>query len=501
MQKNWLISWLGETDHKCAEGSSEGLGPVATAVAHVDFDQVYLLTNYDITRSNRYISWLKSRTTTNVDLIAIDLKNPTNYTEIYTNISELFKNWKLPTNSISLTFHLSPGTPAMAAIWIILAKTRFPAHLIQTYKNTVHSVDFPFNLAADFIPEFFQSQKNLVDSLLQQQNNEGFFSEIIHHSQVMRDQIALAKRMAILDVPVLILGETGTGKELFAKAIHQASDRAEKPFIAINCGAIPPELADSELFGHCKGAFTGASSSRDGHFVAANGGTLLLDEIGDLPPATQVRLLRVLQQGEIVKVGESRPIPVNVRIIAATHRPLLEDIASGTFRADLFYRLAVGVLNLPALRDRHKDVELLISHFMDQINKNMAKALGAERKLLSSQALEILVQYDWPGNIRELYHTLVRAFIYSSSPIIDCDVANKIFLRAHSQPDQALYFHNRPFQEGFSIESVISELAAHYLKNAMQHAHGKKKEAATLLGLGSHQTLSDWLKRHHVGEW
>ena len=123
MQKNWLISWLGETDHKCAEGSSEGLGPVATAVAHVDFDQVYLLTNYDITRSNRYISWLKSRTTTNVDLIAIDLKNPTNYTEIYTNISELFKNWKLPTNSISLTFHLSPGTPAMAAIWIILAKT------------------------------------------------------------------------------------------------------------------------------------------------------------------------------------------------------------------------------------------------------------------------------------------------------------------------------------------------------------------------------------------
>ena len=197
----------------------------------------------------------------------------------------------------------------------------------------------------------------------------------------MAHLVERAQRVALRNVPVLLEGESGTGKELFARAIHRDSPRRDQPFIPVNCGAIPQALVESELFGHEKGTFTGANAQRKGHFESANGGTIFLDEIGELPKDMQVRLLRVLQEGEVVRLGASKPINVDVRIVAATNRTLIEEVGEGRFREDLFYRIAVAYLKLPPLRDRPGDLGLLIDHLIDQINRESEEQPGYRRKI------------------------------------------------------------------------------------------------------------------------
>lgn len=216
----------------------------------------------------------------------------------------------------------------------------------------------------------------------------------------MQRLVAKARRLAVHDVPVLIQGESGTGKELLAKAIHAASSRKTKPFIAVNCGAIPTELLETEFFGHEKGAFTGAMVSRIGHFEAADSGTLFLDEIGELPLPAQVKLLRVLQEQKLQKLGSSKSISVNTRIIAATNRNLIEDLAAGKFREDLFHRLAIGVIQLPPLRERQGDLNPLIDVALNRLNRESRSLVGWKEKKLSAGARNLLVQHPWPGNIR-----------------------------------------------------------------------------------------------------
>jgi transcriptional regulator with GAF, ATPase, and Fis domain len=229
----------------------------------------------------------------------------------------------------------------MAAVWIILAKTRFPAELIQSSaKYGVQTASVPFDIAADFIPDLLRNSDAKLKQLSAAEPPETpEFADIIHRSQAMRRIIARARYVASRSVPVLLEGASGTGKELFARAIHKASVRREKAFVPVNCGAIPPDLVESELFGHEKGAFTGATDARPGYFENADNGTLFLDEIGELPLAAQVKLLRALQEGEVRRLGGKHAKKVDVRIIAATNRDLLEEISSGRFRADLFYRL------------------------------------------------------------------------------------------------------------------------------------------------------------------
>ena len=210
------------------------------------------------------------------------------------------------------------------------------------------------------------------------------------------------------------MGESGTGKELFAKAIHNTSHRQGKPFITVNCGAIPKDLIDSELFGHVKGAFTGAIYHKTGYFEAADTGTLFLDEFGELPLEAQVRLLRVLQSGELSKVGDTQTINVDVRIIAATNRNLPAEIAQGNFREDLFYRVAVGIISLPPLRERHGDVALLSAYLLQKINQDAVHQPGYVAKTLSVKAKNKLLNYDWPGNIR----AKVSEFVFSRIAVV-----------------------------------------------------------------------------------
>jgi DNA-binding NtrC family response regulator len=495
----WLVGWIGKTDHEAAEGQLGGdIGPIAAALqSDPGYDRVYLLTNYPHERSLSYCDWLAGlvgRDPGRIDLFDIKLSSPVDYDAIYSEVSANLAAGRLPRDDVELTFHLSPGTPAMAVIWVVLSRTRFPARLIQTVRGGgVQEVTFFTDIADAFLPEYLRRSETRIERLATgPQGVPPEFAGILHRSELIARQVELARRVAAFDVPVLILGETGTGKELFAEAIHAASQRARKPYIPVNCGAIANDLANSELFGHKKGAFTGADRDRKGHFEEACGGTLFLDEIGDLPLDTQVRLLRALQAKEVTPVGSSKPIPIDVRVVAATHRDLMADVAAGRFREDLFHRLAVGILRLPPLRDRAGDIDLLIDHFLGQINSEENGKPEAKRKDISKEGKNVLIDHPWPGNVRELYHTLLRAVIWSPGAVIGAEDARAALLQTPAP--QASRF-DLPITQGFDLEGLLDEVKRHYVEQALQLSGGNKSAAAKLLGLASHQTLNNWMKR------
>lgn len=260
--------------------------------------------------------------------------------------------------------------------------------------------------------------------------------EIISQSAVMEDLLQQARLVADSEASVLIQSESGTGKELLARAIHRASRRRDQPFVAMNCSAIPETLLESELFGHVKGAFTGATQSHKGLFQAANRGTIFLDEIGDMTLAFQAKLLRVLQEKEVRPVGSSETVPVDVRVISATHRNLDEATAAGEFRQDLYYRLNVVSLTLPPLAQRPEDIPLLVSHFLRQL----AERAGKEIKTFSPEAMELLVGASWPGNVRQLQNVIEQTVALSTSAVIPASLVRKAL---HNQPSQVLSFAQR----------------------------------------------------------
>jgi len=497
----WLVAWIGKTDHEAAEGiSSATQGPIVGALLGVRrFDKVYLLSNYPHARSVAFCTWLEGITgylPDQVELYDIDLPSPIDYAAIYAGVSNNLLAARLPSDDVELTFHLSPGTPAMAAIWIILSKTRFPARLIQTSRERgIESIDFEFDLASDFLPEFLDRSSARIERLAASPVGTiaQEFAAIIHQSTVMREQIELAHRVAVYDVPVLILGESGTGKELFAQAIHATNPkRKDALFVPVNCGAIPIELANSELFGHVKGAFTGAVKSHDGYFTQADGGTLFLDEIGDLPLDAQVRLLRVLQNKEVTPVGSGTAQKVDVRIVAATHRDLVADVAAGRFREDLFHRLAVGIIRLPPLRERTGDLDVLIDLFLRAFNDDARYRPEAQQKVLSTPARKRLHAHEWPGNVRELQHTLLRAAIWSPGESIEARDVESSILQVRKNRDVIL---DQPISQGVELQQLLDRVAYHYVERALKHTGHKKAAAAKLLGFSNHQTLQNWIKR------
>jgi len=285
---------------------------------------------------------------------------------------------------------------------------------------------------------------------------------IISRSVVMENLYREVQQVSHSEVSVFINGESGTGKELIAQAIHKASPRRDKEFVAVNCSAIPEQLLESELFGHCKGAFSGASSTRKGLFETADGGSLFLDEIGDMPPAFQVKLLRVLQEGEIRPVGANQTTPVDVRIISASHRDLLKREAEGLFRMDLYYRLNVVTLSLPKLADRIEDIPLLVKHF---INSNQFKAKPIA-KGLSSEAMELLVSYQWPGNVRQLKNVIDHACTFATTPLVPVSLIEKAL-----QEKQSAFLSFKDAKKNFERD---------YLIRLLQLANGSVTEAARL---------------------
>ena len=500
MEKRILLCWVGATDLKAASGVPDvGLGPVAQAVENDVYGAVLLLNNWEKISAEKYVSWLEQKTSSKITLQHIKLSGPTNFGEIYQAASNsILETLEKHGPDTRLVFHLSPGTPAMAAVWILLAKTRFPADLIESSKEQgVQKASVPFDISADFIPDLLRKFDKTFSHLAAGLPAEApEFADIIHRSDVMRQTIFMARRIAPRSIPVLIEGESGTGKEMFARAIHDASPRKQKPFVAINCGAIPFELVESELFGHEKGAFTGANTSRIGHFEAAHKGTLFLDEIGELPKNMQVKLLRTLQEGEVRRIGSSRTIQVDTRIIAATHRNLINEVIAGSFREDLFYRLAVAVIKLPPLRERTGDISLLIDRFLDQINNESEGEPGYVKKKISASARNLMLKHPWPGNVREMQNTLTRAAVWSIDQTIqENDIQEALLpIPAYEKGDKGIL--DQPVAKGINLPEIMKSVAVHYLEKGLSETRGKKTEAAKILGLPSYQTLTNWLKKY-----
>ena len=476
------------------------MGPIAQALGAGSYGDVFLLADYERETVRGYVLWLEEHDPgCAIHVLHESLTGPTEFGEIYSAAVRACETALVGrVGEPSLTFHLSPGTPAMAAVWIILAKTRFPAELIESSRqHGVRTASVPFDISAEFLPDLLRRPDRELERLsagLPPDSPE--FEAVTHRSQVMSRVILRARRVATRSVPVLIEGETGTGKELMARAIHRASPRREHPIVAVNCGALPPELVESELFGHEKGAFTGADRLRRGYFEAANGGTLFLDEIGELPAPAQVKLLRILQEGKVVRVGATEPIGVDVRVVAATNRTLTQEVAENRFREDLYYRLAVAVLRLPPLRERTGDLGLLVDRLLDQINEESAHEPGYRDKKLSASARNILLQHSWPGNVRELLNTLRRAAIWSDGETIEAEDVRESILPAPRDRGHGIL--DRAMGEGFSLPDLLANVARHYLTRAMEEAAGNKSRAAELVGLASYQTLTNWLSKYGV---
>ena len=493
--ENTLFAWIGNTDLTAAESGS-AYAPVAQAVRERKYTRVVLLCNYEKKRWELYDTWFRTEFPDQaLTVYHAVLTSPTNFAEIYENAVEQLEKYTSLNPGVLLTFHISPGTPAMSAVWIIIANSRFPAELIESSVEAgVKGVDFPFEISADYIPRFNSYvESKIIDFSEGLPPDTPEFEMIIHKSKIMADAVSLAKRSAQFDVPLLICGETGTGKELFARAVWSVSERSGRPFIPVNCGAIPEALAESELFGHVKGAFTGAQRDRKGMIESSDGGILFLDEIGELSKDIQVKLLRVLQDKVVYRVGSSHAVKVDFRLISATNRDLFVDIKNGTFRTDLFHRIAVAFIRLPALRDRLEDLSVLTDYFLEDINKEFNNQKGWIPKSISSSGRRSISAYSWPGNVRELLNTLMRMAIWSTDGKITAkDVENSLL--GMDEPTESVL--GKSLGGGFDLEGLLGEVATSYLKMAMDQSGSNKSAAAELLGFKNYQTLSNWLKRY-----
>jgi transcriptional regulator with PAS, ATPase and Fis domain len=292
--------------------------------------------------------------------------------------------------------------------------------------------------------------------------------EIIGHSEEIQKVLKLVEKVADSESTILIVGESGTGKELIAKRIHYMSKRADGPFVSINCGALPKDLLESNLFGHVKGSFTGAVRDQEGLLAVAGGGSFFLDEVGETLPATQVKLLRALQEREIIPVGGTKPRKIDVRLIAATNSDLERGVAEGRFRADLFYRLNVIQVRLPSLRERKEDIEEMVEHFLKRLTQ------GKEPKTTSKETRDLLMAYDWPGNVRELENVIERAVILSEDGVITPeDLPERVLQGGKGRGSLVIDNPNL----------TLEELEREYILKVLNHTGGQKKRASEILGI------------------
>lgn len=522
-----LASWIGHADIKAMAATLsksqktkvlkalkleetkpiDSEGPIKTLLEKEKFREIHLLSNYPSSITKLIKTWIGA----NTQIHEISLKDPTNYPDVFkivnSTLAEVVGS-KGEHQNIELCIHLSPGTPTMTAIWVLLGKTRYPATFYQTYKGKSWKTDVPFDLMLDYIPEVLSEPDKHLQHLasMKPQDIEGF-EEITGNSKAIRIAVGRANKAAVRDVPILILGESGVGKELFARAIHTASHRKDKPFVVLNCAAVPKDLLESELFGHKKGAFTGAITDRSGALETANGGTLFLDEVGECELATQVKLLRILQpplgKGPCYKIfrrlGDDKDRTVDVRIIAATNRDLQEAIRDGFFREDLYYRIAVITINIPPLRERKQDITMIAETLLKQINEMFRlKEPGYKDKYFSENTNSFVKTLPWPGNVRQLFNVLLQAAVMSGE---DCLKNNDIRQAlGESIAINKADVMGHPLGGDFALEELLNSIQKHYLQRAMEEANSVKTKAAELLGMKNYQTLDAQLKRFRISE-
>ncbi len=327
-------------------------------------------------------------------------------------------------------------------------------------------------------------------ALKKQVKNKYQFDNLIGTSKAMMDVLSLVEKVADTDSTILILGKSGTGKEMIARAIHYNSARANNLLVPVNCGAIPEELLESELFGHVKGAFTGAIAPRAGRFELANHGTIFLDEIADMSPRLQVKLLRVLQEKEFEAVGSEKTVRVDVRVIAATNKELEELVRQKKFREDLYYRLNVIPIKIPPVSERREDIPLLLNHFIEKYNRQKGRNIEG----ISDEAMEILMEYPWPGNVREIENLVERIVVIKGSGVVGTgDIPEKIRRQIMQPAPPGVLRDAEPDYPG-DLKEAIEKLESHMIEKALSMSGGNKEAAANLLGI-KRTTLVEKIKR------
>lgn len=477
------------------EGQEEE-GPILTLVREKEFDQVILFstpkTADNTIQTAKCLMERFSGLKANVRKLL--LEDPTDYFEILKGLRHHYSEIAQENPSANYFIAVASGTPQMHACWLLLvASGEIPATLLNVRPRRFATYERPLITEVDLhsptFPSVTPSKEITIEARSYEEAKVALADIIVKEGLIGRHSaflsaIETAVSIASSDVPVLILGESGTGKELVAHLIHRLSDRNGKPFIPVNCAAIPNPLAESFLFGHRKGAFTGALKDLTGKFDAADGGTLFLDELVDLDLQIQAKLLRILEDGIVEPVGDSKGHKVNVRIVAATNRDIITTISGGTFRKDLYYRLNVGEIKLPALRDRRSDIPLLALHFLEELNNRLKNP-----KVITADAITFLQEQEWPGNIRELQNTIQRAVLISREKnITPQDLRPSLKGTRNDIIDLLPEPH-----PGFSVDEMLSDIRMHLFDKALEKAKGNRSEAARLLGL-SPQAVSKFLK-------
>ena len=394
-------------------------------------------------------------------------------------------------DGIELMNHIKAIHPACEVI-VLTGNGTLENAVKATKQGAFHFITKPFNMDEflSLVDKALNHKKLQAENfqLRTELNKKYKFDQIIGTSDGIKAATGMVERVADSDSTVLIHGESGTGKELMARAIHYNSSRANNPFVAINCGAIPSELLESEFFGHIKGAFTGAIANRIGRFELADGGTIFLDEIGDLEPALQVKILRVLQERQFEPVGSAKTIQVNVRVIAATNKNLEDQVREGQFREDLFYRLNVIPLYVPALRERPTDIPLLVEHFINVFNKSKNKKLAG----MNAEAMDQLTQYSWPGNIRELENLIERLAILKGQGIVGLEDLPPKYRISEAKMGSTISLAIP--DNGMDFNAAVDDYENQLILKALEKTGWNRNQAAILLRL-NRTTLVEKIKK------
>jgi len=495
-----LLTFAGYRDPFDPNGVIAGqtsAGPVLTALSEESFDRAYVFADERVLGNAAQLVAEVARRYPSLEtqIVELTLSDPTDYEDVFgallreTRILLDRHKAKQPKYFVAT----ASGTPQMQTVWFLLARSGLlPATLLKIVPTRhLRPGERAVSEIRLSLAEFPRIEPSHVDTLelasLRIRNDkleaerDAFFRRIevegiIGRSHALQQALKTLLKAAATDYPILLLGETGTGKELFAALAHQRSPRARGPFIPVGCPDIPPLLLESELFGVEKRVATEVDP-RPGKFETANGGTIFLDEIGDLPLVAQAKLLRVLQQHEVAKIGASKPLPVNVRIIAATNTDLKRAVSAGSFRSDLYYRLNAIPVHIPPLRERDDDIPDLVQHFLRRV--------PGQRRSVTPRALRILREYAWPGNVRELKHIIERLATLADHDVIpEDDVLREIVSQPTSSGDPGLEPTIPPL--GMDLDAHLARLEQRYYDKAKEITHGNEAAAARLLGLNPH---------------
>jgi transcriptional regulator with PAS, ATPase and Fis domain len=479
-----LLTFTGFHDpyFKGLVDEEEQPGPILSLLSTRSFDQIFLFdtpTTRKVTEETGFaISKLYPRST--VHILEMALSDPTNYQEIFrglrTHLHRIIEDF----TSARFFVAVASGTPHMHACWVLLAASGEipasilhvrPPHFVTKERPLVSEIDLS---SRDFPAVRFQDQPIEIEESDIDVDAVKARLGIVGDHPAMHSSLEMGAMLAPSQAPVLIFGETGTGKELFARYIHRLSGRPRETFVAVNCAAIPEDLVESLLFGHKKGAFTGAVSDQVGKFDSADKGTLFLDELGELPLTTQAKLLRVLQDGLVEPIGQAKAHKVDVRIVGATNRDLRKLVRQGKFREDLFYRLNVGEIKLPPLRERRSDIPKLALHILDRLNSSLRRP-----KRLSAEALSRLQSHSWAGNVRDLENVIERSVRLCRHDGLDADDLLITEPVAYADPLDAL---PEPY-EGFSLDEFLGSARKQMILRALEASNGNQSQAARMLGI------------------